>query len=95
MDLERYSKEYIDGFESFLDFAYSYEDPQGEKIQCPCAKCCIICWTRRNIVYDILIWYELVKDYTRWINHKESDFKLNIDDDIDYSLDNIDVFLID
>ncbi|KAH0756369.1 hypothetical protein KY290_026639 [Solanum tuberosum] len=49
MKLTRYSKEYIDGVESFLDFAYSYGDPQGEEIQCPCAKCCNIRWTRRNV----------------------------------------------
>ena len=30
--LARYGKEYIDGVESFLDFAYSYGDPQGEEI---------------------------------------------------------------
>ncbi|KAH0738080.1 hypothetical protein KY290_036785 [Solanum tuberosum] len=29
MDLARYSKEYIAGVESFLDFPYSYGDPQG------------------------------------------------------------------
>ncbi|KAH0660481.1 hypothetical protein KY289_029229 [Solanum tuberosum] len=54
MDLARYSKPYIDGVKSFLDFAYSYGDPQGEEIQCPCAKCCNIHWTRRNAegVYD-------------------------------------------
>ena len=32
MNLGRYSKEYIDGIESFLDFAYSYGDPHGEKV---------------------------------------------------------------
>ena len=30
MDYPRYSKEYIDGVQSFLDFAYSVGDPQGE-----------------------------------------------------------------
>uniref|UniRef100_M1DKV6 Retrotransposon protein, Ty3-gypsy subclass n=1 Tax=Solanum tuberosum TaxID=4113 RepID=M1DKV6_SOLTU len=65
MDLARYSKPYIDGVESFLDFAYSYGDPQGEEIQCPCAKCCNIRWTRRNVVYDHLIFYGFVKGYTR------------------------------
>ncbi|KAG5571725.1 hypothetical protein H5410_061491, partial [Solanum commersonii] len=41
---------YIDGVESFLDFAYSYGDPQGEEIQFSCAKYCNIHWTRRNVV---------------------------------------------
>ena len=69
MNLARYSKEYTDGVESFLDFVYSYGDPIGEEIQCPCAKCCNIRWTRRNVVYDHLICYGFVKGYTRWINH--------------------------
>ncbi|KAH0730015.1 hypothetical protein KY289_001203 [Solanum tuberosum] len=95
MNLARYSKEYIDGVESFLDFAYSYGDPQGEEIQCPCAKCCNIRCTRRNVVYDHLICYGFVKGYTRWINHGEWDIKLNVDDDMDYSRDDIDGLLND
>ena len=95
MNLARYSKEYIDGIESFLDFAYSYGDPHGEKIQCPCAKCCNILWNRRNVVYDHLICHGFVKGYTRWINHGEWDIKLNVDDDMDYSCDDIDGLLND
>ncbi|KAH0784184.1 hypothetical protein KY290_003782 [Solanum tuberosum] len=95
MDLARYSKPYIDGVESFLDFAYSYGDPQGQEIQCPCAKCCNIRWTQRNVVYDHLICYGFVKGYTRWINHGEWDIKLNVDDDMDYSRDDIDGLLND
>ncbi|KAK6784471.1 hypothetical protein RDI58_017926 [Solanum bulbocastanum] len=95
MNLARYSKEYINGVESFLDFAYSYGDPQGEEIQCPCAKCCNIRWTRRNVVYDHLICYGFVKGYTRWINHGEWDIKLNVDNDMDYSRDDIDGLLND
>ncbi|KAH0721554.1 hypothetical protein KY284_006584 [Solanum tuberosum] len=67
IDLARYSKEYIDDVESFLDFAYSYGDPQGEEIQCN----------------------------TRWINHGKWDIKLNVDDDMDYSRDDIDGLLND
>uniref|UniRef100_M1E014 Transposon protein, CACTA, En/Spm sub-class n=1 Tax=Solanum tuberosum TaxID=4113 RepID=M1E014_SOLTU len=95
MDLARYSKLYIGGVEPFLDFACSYGDPQGEESQCPCAKCCNICWTRRNVVYDHLICYGFVKGYTRWINHGEWDIKLNVDDDMDYSHDDIDGLLND
>ena len=91
----RYSKEYIDGVESFLDFAYSYGDPQGEEIQCPCAKCCNIRWTQRNVDYDHLIAYGFVKGYTRWINHGECDINFNVDDDMDCSSDDIDVLLND
>ncbi|WMV18242.1 hypothetical protein MTR67_011627 [Solanum verrucosum] len=95
MNLVRYSKEYIDGVESFLEFAYSYGDLQGEEIQCPCAKYCNIRWTGRNVVYDHLICYGFVKGYTRWINHEEWDIKLNVDDDMDYSRDDIDGLLND
>ncbi|XP_015068774.1 uncharacterized protein LOC107013359 [Solanum pennellii] len=95
MNFSRYSKEYIDGIESFLHFAYSYGDPHGEKIQCPCAKCRNILWNRRNVVYDHLICHGFVKGYTRWINHGEWDIKLNVDDDMDYSCDDIDGLLND
>ncbi|WMV49767.1 hypothetical protein MTR67_043152 [Solanum verrucosum] len=90
MNLARYSKEYIEGVESFLDFAYSYGDPQEEEIQCPCAKCCNIRWTRRNVIC-----YGFVKGNTRWINHGEWDIKLNVNDDMDYSRDVIDGLLND
>ncbi|XP_049345424.1 uncharacterized protein LOC125809936 [Solanum verrucosum] len=95
MKLARYSKEYIDGVESFLDFAYFYGDPQGEEIQCPCAKCCNICWTRKKVVYDHLIGYGFVKGYTRWINHGEWDIKLNVDNDMDCSHEDINGLLND
>lgn len=32
MDLPRYSAEYEKGVKSFLHFAYTYGDPQGEEI---------------------------------------------------------------
>ncbi|XP_027769002.1 uncharacterized protein LOC114074934 [Solanum pennellii] len=94
MNLARYSQEYIDCVESFLDFSYSYGYPQGEEIQCPCAKCCNIHWTRRNKVYH-LICYGFVKVYTQWINQGEWDIKLNVDDYMDYSGDDIDGLLND
>ena len=81
--------------ESFLDFAYSYGNPHGEEIQCPCAKCFNIHCTRRNVVYDHLICYGFVKGYTRWINHGEWDMKLNVEDDMDCSRDVIDGLLND
>ncbi|XP_069149593.1 uncharacterized protein [Solanum lycopersicum] len=95
MNLARYTQPYIDRVESFLDFAYSYGNPHGEEIQCPCAKCCNIRWTRRNVVYDHLIFYGFVKGYTRWINHGEWDIKLNVEDDMDCSRDDIDGLLND
>lgn len=64
MELPRYIKEYIDGVESFLYFAFSYRDRQGEEIECPGVKCCSICWTQMNVVYDHLICYGFVKGCT-------------------------------
>ncbi|XP_019233784.1 PREDICTED: uncharacterized protein LOC109214325 [Nicotiana attenuata] len=97
MDLPRYSKEYIDGVQHFLDFAYSDGDPQGEEIQCPCAKCCNIPWYRRNVVYDHLICNGFVKGYTRWINHGEWEIPMDVNDDMDEdnSYDDIDGLLND
>ncbi|XP_075086280.1 uncharacterized protein LOC142168991 [Nicotiana tabacum] len=90
MDLPRYSKEYIDGVQSFLEFAYSYGEPQGEEIQCPCAKCCNIRWTQRNIVYDHLICYGFVQGYTRWINHGEWEIPKNADGDMSGEINSYD-----
>ena len=90
MYFARNNKKYIDGVESFLGFAYSYGDSQGEEIQCPCAKYCYIRWTRRNVVYDYLICYVFVKRYTILINHGQWDVELNVDDYMNYLHDDID-----
>ena len=82
MNLARHNKEYIDGVKSFLYFAYTYGDPIGEEIHCLFAKYCNICRTRRNVVYDHLIRYGFAKSCNRWINHREWDIKLNVDDDM-------------
>jgi len=97
MDYPRYSKEYIDGVQSFLDFAYSVGDPQAEQIQCPCSKCCNIHWYRRNVIYDHLICYGFVQGYTRWINHGEWEIPKNVDTNMDeaHSYDDIDGLLND
>ncbi|XP_060215394.1 uncharacterized protein LOC132642147 [Lycium barbarum] len=94
MDLPRYSEEYSDGVQRFLDFAYSDGDPQGEEIQCPCAKCCNIPWCRRGVVYNHLICYGFVKGYSRWINHGEWDFPMKGDDEVNL-YDDIDGLLND
>ena len=40
-------------------------------------------------MYDHLICYGCVKCYTIWINHGEWDFKLNVEEDMDCSHDDI------
>ncbi|KAM3221161.1 hypothetical protein P3L10_020429 [Capsicum annuum] len=71
MDLPRYSDEYEKSVKSFLDFAYTFGDPQGEEIQCPCDKFCNVYWTQWDIVYNHLIAHGFVDGYKRWINHEE------------------------
>ena len=46
-------------------------------------------------MYDHLICYGLVKGYTRLINHGEWDIKLNVEDDMYCSRDDIDGLLND
>ena len=46
-------------------------------------------------MYDHLICYGFVKGYTQRINRGEWDIKLNVDDDMDYSRDDIDGLLND
>lgn len=69
--LPRFSREFINGVESFLDFAYTKGRPIGGEIFCPCAKCKNHCWTRRNVVYDHLIAKGFLKGYNVWVNHGE------------------------
>ncbi|KAM3237018.1 hypothetical protein P3L10_012047 [Capsicum annuum] len=95
MDLPRYSAEYEKGVKSFLNFAYTYEDPQGEEIQCPCDKCCNVRWTQRDVVYNHLIGRGFIDGYKRWINQREWEIDLNGDDHMDNSNDDIDGLLND
>ncbi|XP_057744996.1 uncharacterized protein LOC130962854 [Arachis stenosperma] len=99
MDTPHHEKEYQVGVERFLHFAFSSKGvPQGEEIQCPCAKCCNIFWLKRDDVYDHLIYHGFVKGYRRWFNHGESLFAMDIDSDIggEYNCnDNIDELLRD
>ncbi|KAJ1435170.1 Transposase-associated domain [Sesbania bispinosa] len=74
--LPRFSRDYIDGVESFLDFAYNKGRPQGEEILCPCAKCGNCCWEKRNVVYNHLIATGFAEGYNVWEKMKnEVSFK--------------------
>ena len=61
--LPRFSKEYANGVELFLDFAYVSERAQGNEILCPCSKCRNLYWATRNVVYDHLIAKGFLKGY--------------------------------
>jgi len=96
----RFSPEYINGVESFLDFAYTRGRTQGLEILCPCTKCRNSLWARRNVIYEHLIVKGFVKGYHIWIHHGEeipSHTKRSYDDMIDNidSRDDIDGLLYD
>ena len=61
--LPRFSKEYANGVELFLDFAYASGRAQGNEILCPCSKCRNLYWATRNVVYDHLIAKGFLKGY--------------------------------
>ncbi|XP_057761025.1 uncharacterized protein LOC130981442 [Arachis stenosperma] len=96
MSLPRHSQEFRDGVNRFLDYAYSVGNPQGEKILCPCAKCCNFLWGQRESIHSDLICFGFVKGYTRWVNHGESVIGMDVDtgdtDEI-YSCDDIEGLL--
>jgi len=46
----RFSREYINSVESFLDFAYTRGGVVGQEILCPCASYKNCCWVRRHVV---------------------------------------------
>ncbi|XP_020961184.1 uncharacterized protein LOC110263754 [Arachis ipaensis] len=83
MDLPRYSEEYINGVISFIKFANSEGEPDGQQIQCPCKRCCNIEWYRRYVVFDHLVADGFVKGYRTWINHGEWTISMVVDDDTD------------
>jgi len=94
--LPRFSTKYINGVESFLNFAYTRGWPQGNEILCPFAKCRNRCWARRSVVYDHLIIIGFLKGYTIWVNYGEEipSHVLNTDNQED-SRDDIDGLLYD
>ena len=51
--LPRFSKEYANGLELFLDFAYASGRVQGNEILCPCSKC-------RNLIGQQEMWSMII-----------------------------------
>ncbi|XP_057727925.1 uncharacterized protein LOC130943874 isoform X2 [Arachis stenosperma] len=83
INLSRYCEEYINGVISFLDFAYSEEEPDRQQIECPCKRCCNIEWYKRDVVFDHLVADGFVKGYRTWINHGEWTIPMVVDDNRD------------
>ncbi|XP_071906894.1 uncharacterized protein [Coffea arabica] len=70
MQKNRRSKEYWDGLQKFLDYAFQNSSING-MILCPCKECkCGVCVTRENAELHLKV-YGFVKGYTHWAAHGE------------------------
>ncbi|XP_020111543.1 uncharacterized protein LOC109726394 isoform X2 [Ananas comosus] len=67
----RLSKEYFDGVNDFLNFAFERSSQDG-KILCPCSRCSNINWHTREVVKEHLVCNGFLRGYTRWACHGES-----------------------
>ncbi|KAL2921608.1 Cytochrome c [Bienertia sinuspersici] len=77
MAIEDYTNDesYKAGVDSFLDFAF--QKLVTETIRCPCLKCLNIETGDRHKVCNHLTIYGIVKRYTFWYHHGESEMSLN------------------
>ncbi|CAL5186382.1 unnamed protein product [Lathyrus oleraceus] len=69
------SKEYQNGLDFFLDYAYTKGNPRGKEILCPCANCYNTNWLTRNEVRNHLIAFGFQKGYDVWVRHGEKKLK--------------------
>ncbi|XP_027156993.1 uncharacterized protein LOC113758246 [Coffea eugenioides] len=70
MQKNRRSKEYWDGLQKILDYAFQNSSING-MILCPCKECkCGVCITRENAELHLKV-YGFVKGYTHWAAHGE------------------------
>ncbi|CAN0875586.1 hypothetical protein LINGRAHAP2_LOCUS10916, partial [Linum grandiflorum] len=65
MQMHHLSTEYNLGLNQFLDFAFSRNNG-GDKIVCPCPKCCFKKWLGRDDVYEHLLRKQFPLGYTFW-----------------------------
>ncbi|PKA45796.1 hypothetical protein AXF42_Ash018347 [Apostasia shenzhenica] len=64
------SREYLDGVEKFLNFAFENGSING-MIRCPCRTCYNNNYYTREVVLEHLLWYGFPQGYTNWICHGE------------------------
>ncbi|KAI5411572.1 hypothetical protein KIW84_056582 [Lathyrus oleraceus] len=69
------SKEYQNGLDFFLDYAYTKGNPRGKEILCPCTNCYNTNWLTRNEVRNHLIAFGFQKGYDVWVRHGEKKLK--------------------
>lgn len=73
----RASREYFDGVDKFLDFAYQHND--NPYIKCPCRKCLNRFFHTRDYVKEHIIVDGFMPNYKRWTLHGEGDISSNND----------------
>lgn len=88
MHLPRCCLEYINGVESFLNYAFQHIREEDMKINCPCVNCSNRYRMTRNEVQCHLLFKGIRHDYTTWYLHGEDDSHKN--DSSDEECDNDD-----
>ncbi|XP_020088912.1 uncharacterized protein LOC109710609 [Ananas comosus] len=76
IDYSRVSKEYLDGVEAFLNFAFENNSIDG-KIPCPCQKCVLYYHQIRADVFDHLVVNGIMPGYDSWFYHGETTSSLS------------------
>ncbi|XVF61216.1 hypothetical protein PTKIN_Ptkin08bG0112300 [Pterospermum kingtungense] len=66
----RWSEEYREGVERFLDFAFENASEDG-RILCPCLRCANIDWKMCEIATEHLICIGFLPSYKNWHYHGE------------------------
>ncbi|XP_039113721.1 uncharacterized protein LOC120249281 [Dioscorea cayenensis subsp. rotundata] len=66
----RQSREYQEGVDQFLEFAFNNESVGG-KIMCPCKHCVNSLWQTRDEAKVHLICDGFLRGYTQWVCHGE------------------------
>ena len=90
INLPRYSNDYINGVESFLEFAFTKGRPQGGEILCPCVMCRNLNWRKRDVVLEHLVCKGFVQGYNEWVYHGEGISGIDSNGDVDDEMDSCD-----
>ncbi|XP_047309914.1 uncharacterized protein LOC124913370 [Impatiens glandulifera] len=67
---DRFSVEYLNGIENFLEYAFR-EGGDGGKVRCPCKKCVLNKLKVRGEIYDDLVVNGIMSGYSTWFSHGE------------------------
>ncbi|KAL7207377.1 hypothetical protein ACSBR1_029351 [Camellia fascicularis] len=67
---DRFSQPYVDGVNSFIEFAKVHLG-EGREIKCPCINCCNFYKQKYDIVKAHLLISGMIVSYTTWLEHGE------------------------